>query len=458
MNWTDCISHNRTGKRNTTSSRTHYQRDFDRLIFSSSFRRLQNKTQVFPLPGNTFVHNRLTHSLEVASVGRSLGAIIGQQISNETADLEDQAKEFYKYDLSSVIAAGCLAHDLGNPSFGHSGEDAISNYFEENAEEKIGSGRLKAYFDEHEWSDLISFEGNANALHILTNNYTGKLDGGLSLTYSTLASILKYPTSSLDKDKSQKHLKKYGYLKKDIATFNQIAEQTSMVHQSTIEGRPQYYRHPFVYLVEAADDICYRIIDIEDAHRINILSTEEVTDIFMGIISDLAHDKMTIDKVKDTLHLIGDRNERISYLRAKTINALVMRATSLFAEHRHSILDGQWNNTLFDAIEADSKALVNAKMISIDKIYNHHSVIQVEITGYNVIYELLNTFVPLVIKEDLSSLERKVKLLIPHQYLMHSNSTYENVIGIVDFIAGMTDGYATEYYRKSKGIIIGTHQ
>ena len=209
MEWSKCYSEETIGRRRTSAGpRSHYQIDFDRLIFSSAFRRLQSKTQVFPLPGTSFVHNRLTHSLEVASVGRSLGAIVGNYLAeNELAKSDDKSQIFYKIELSNVISAGCLAHDVGNPAFGHSGEEAISHYFRENENEIIGERVLRSYFKGNEWSDLIQFEGNANALRILTQNYVGKGKGGLGLTVSTLASILKYPCESSARNRSFKHRK-----------------------------------------------------------------------------------------------------------------------------------------------------------------------------------------------------------------------------------------------------------
>ena len=280
MRWDNCYSNKRTGtKHKTLVPRTEYQRDFDRLIFASSFRRLQNKTQVFPLPGSTFVHNRLTHSLEVASVGRSLGSIVGNHIANTEIKSDDEESQlFYMIDLASVIAAACLAHDIGNPAFGHSGEKAISNYFIEHADTLIEGQSLRSFFNDSEWQDLVTFEGNANALRVLTHPYRDKPVTGMGLTYSTLASILKYPCEATAIDKKYKHRKKYGFFQTEKETFLDIAKELHM-HQE--EGdKVIYKRHPFVYLVEAADDICYRIIDMEDAQRLGIISKERTSDAF----------------------------------------------------------------------------------------------------------------------------------------------------------------------------------
>lgn len=197
MNLNQIYTSQRTGNHGATSaSRTDFQRDFDRIIFSSAFRRLQNKTQVFPLPGSVFVHNRLTHSLEVSSVGRSLGSVIGDFIvQNFEKELSEDSKNFYQHNLSNVIASACLCHDVGNPAFGHSGEDAIASYFERNEAD------LKQKFSEKEWADLVNFEGNANAIRVLTHQQSGKDLGGTQLTYTTLASIAKYPCEAIAKKK-----------------------------------------------------------------------------------------------------------------------------------------------------------------------------------------------------------------------------------------------------------------
>ena len=455
MNWNNCISSKRQGRQSVSNDRSHYQRDFDRIIFSSSFRRLQGKTQVFPLPGNTFVHNRLTHSLEVSSVGRSIGSIVGDYIASTEKKLTQLSKDFYQTQLSSVVASACLAHDLGNPPFGHSGEDAISNYFNQNSDKSIGDRSLKEYFDDHEWSDISHFEGNANALHIATKHYHGKSIEGMGLTYVTLASILKYPCSSIDSDKSFTHRKKYGYFKSDKNTFKAICESTSL-HPDFTSSHSSFKRHPFVYLVEAADDICYRIIDIEDAHRINIISSDEIESLFVDILNDIAPKELK--KVKSRLNTLEDENERIAYLRSKIIGFLIRLCANEFIENKDLIIQGNYLNSLYDVIEQKSQSLKKAKSLSIEKIYNNLSVVQLEITGYRVIYELLDTFIPAILKSTLSPIEKKFLQLVPAQYKASDGNAYQKVLNITDFIAGMTDGYATELYRKCNGIIIDNHR
>ncbi|MBD0276497.1 MAG: dNTP triphosphohydrolase [Flavisolibacter sp.] len=437
--------------------RSGFQRDFDRLIFSSAFRRLQNKTQVFPLPGTAFVHNRLTHSLEVASVGRSLGKITGENISASFKRTDEDAYEFYKYELANVIAAACLAHDIGNPAFGHSGERAISAYFVDHADEKIEGQPLSSYFSEQQWKDLTHFEGNANAVRVLTHSFRGRFKGGFGLTYTTIASILKYPCESVAMDKALKHRKKYGFFQTEKEVITEIASCLQMIRQS--EAPLIFKRHPFVYLVEAADDICYRIIDMEDAQRLGILSRDVVAESFINIIKAINRPDEDADKTYRYYKDITDKNEGIAFLRAKVINVLVLQAADLFSENGEAILNGSFNDTLIDTIEKECIPLQEAMCLSIERIYNHDTVMQIEIAGYNVMSELLQLFVPALLKEKLSHKEAKVLKLFPYQFteFEEKESKYEKVMSALDFLSGMTDTYATELYRRLKGIEIPSH-
>lgn len=458
MNWQNCISDQRTGSSSQkvdVGYRHNYQRDFDRLIFSSAFRRLQGKTQVFPLPGNTFVHNRLTHSLETSSVGRSLGEIVGNHIAENVDGLNDADREFYKYQLKSVIAAACLAHDVGNPAFGHSGEAAISNYFEKFADDIVEGKKLRDHCTEEEWSDLINFEGNANAIRILSRQYEGKSKGGLRLTYTTLASLLKYPCASNETNKKYKHRKKYGFFRSDQKMYDEIAANTNMIKDDRASSC--YFRHPFVYLTEAADDICYMVIDMEDAHRINILGRSQVEDSLLSIISEVKGQSEG-DNLREYCGKIGDDNESVSFLRAMTINTLVNRAAEIFIANMDDILGGKFASTLIDVISDDCPSLDKVIQLSVDKIYNHESVVEIEIAGYNVMSELLQMYIPTVLKSDRGTYENKVLRLMPDQYKTdNTHSSYEKIMLVLDHISGMTDGYATELYRKVKGIEISQH-
>lgn len=455
ITWNNCFSPSRYGiQKGKNDIRTEYERDWDRIIFSSAFRRLQNKTQVFPLPEEVFVHNRLTHSLEVASVGRSLGKIIGKKIAllEEIKD-DDTARPFYRNSLKNVIASACLAHDLGNPAFGHSGEEAISKYFKKRDTIKEEDIAFKKQFSTEEWKDLTTFEGNANALRILTFQQKGRVKGGFRLTYSTLGSILKYPCESVSSNKKILHRKKYGYFKIDEDVFLDIAKELNLV-KDKIESGISYKRHPFVFLVEAADDICYNIIDFEDAHRLGILSYKEVKNSFLKIIETNPKDDIEWVK-KQAKSLKDDPNESIAYLRAKAINTLIYKTADAFWENREGILDGDYDISLIDSIPELESIMKKIENVSIKKIYNAKKVVQLEIAGFRIMSALVEDFVTsaLTEKESRDKEQNKILGLLPKQFSFEeSSSPYEKVMHIIDFIAGMTDLYALKLYRKLRGI------
>ncbi len=441
----------RSNTNDTSDARSEYQRDYDRIIFSSAFRRLQNKTQVFPLPGSVFVHNRLTHSLEVSSVGRSMGNLVGTFIS-ENYKLTKESQEFYKYSIHDVISAACLCHDIGNPAFGHSGEDAIASYFDRHETD------LKQYFTEAEWADLINFEGNANAIRILTQQQNGKSEGGLRLTYSTLAAIAKYPCESVAKDKSQLHRKKFGFFQAQKEAFRTIAEKTNMILEQ--DSPIIYKRHPFVWLVEAADDICYSIIDVEDSQRLGIIDHDKCRKLFLNLVESL--DPSQIDKTKNTLKSISDKNDRIAYLRAKSINLLTQKSVEVYQNNFDQIVKGEFKTALLDVIKNETeqvtkRVLDEIQRFSIENIYNHRSVLEIENAGYNVMSELLSQFIPPILKDEKErkTFEKKALRLVPAQFLYEKGTKYQKVMGILDYVSGMTDNYATELYRRIKGIEIG---
>lgn len=448
MDLNTIFTNQRTGNNpRTKASRTDFQRDFDRIIFSSAFRRLQNKTQVFPLPGSVFVHNRLTHSLEVSSVGRSLGSIIGEFIHDHFIyDLNDDSQNFYLHNLGNVIAAACLCHDIGNPAFGHSGEDAIASYFDRNEVD------LKSKFNEKEWADLVNFEGNANAIRVLAQQQQGKDAGGTQLTLTTLASIAKYPCEAIAKKKGVLHRKKFGFFQNEKDIFLQIASGTNLISES--QDPYIFKRHPFVWLVEAADDICYNIIDMEDAHRLGIVSTADCKNLFYELVKSETDD---ISRVKRKLDSISNENEKISYLRAKVINALINKSVELYKANLSLLFDGNLDKGLLDIYKSENKTLQDIEQFSIEKIYNHRAVVEIENAGYNVMYELLDHFIPSILKssEARKSYDKKALKLLPKQFFYEDGSDYQKVLGVVDFVSGMTDNYATDLYRKIKGIDIG---
>jgi dGTPase len=442
MNWNQLISTTRLGQEELSETdnkrnRTQFQRDYDRIIFSSPFRRMQNKTQVFPLPGSVFVHNRLTHSLEVASVGRSLGNMFVDKAENEKIDVENPLFQ----EIGSVVSAACLAHDMGNPPFGHSGEDAIAQFFKKSTDPK-----LKNELSEAQWRDFVQFDGNANAFRLLSHQFNGRRAGGFALTYTTLASIVKYPYESLLTEKP-----KFGFFQSEKEIFEGIAHELGL---SQINEFPaKYIRHPLVFLVEAADDICYQLMDLEDAHKLKIHTFEQTSSLMMQFFDPQAEQKQ-IGRMKETLKLVADPNEQIAYLRASVIGKLVKQCVDVFWEKQDDILSGTYQNALIDHIPPVSLgAIQEIKKTSIRDIYNSRSVIEIEISGYQIIGTLLEVFIEAILnpKEDFS---KKLLQLIPDQYGGNHVSTYEKVQAIVDFVSGMTDLYALDLYRKIKGINI----
>jgi dGTPase len=441
MKWEKLLSAKRWGSEDKynpdpAEARSEFQRDYDRLIFSSPFRRLQNKTQVFPLPGSVFVHNRLTHSLEVASVGKSLGRIFYNKLKSDDPDIDDKLPLIS--EIGNIVSAACLAHDLGNPAFGHSGEAAISHYFTDDAGLKY-----KNTVTEAQWTDLIHFEGNANAFRILTHPYAGKGYGSFALTYSTLASIAKYPCESLaGHNKSQIHTKKYGFFQSEQLGFRKIADdlELDMVTDSPLV----YKRHPLVYLVEAADDICYNIIDLEDAHRLKILSYQEVETLLLRLCND--------PKMPARLADIDDDDAKISLLRAKSINTLIGACSDLFYKEQKTILEGNFNLSLIDGIAEPYRTVMkDIAKISVSKIYNYSSVVQIEVAGYKVMGGLLEEFIPAYLNNN-SHYTRKLVDLIPKQFITSKTDEYSKIQTVLDFVSGMTDLYAVELFRKIKGI------
>lgn len=450
--WLKCFSDQRFGSSRTKKIvRSQYERDYDRIIFSSAFRRLQNKTQVFPLPKHIFVHNRLTHSLEVASVGRSLGKIAGKYISELPGISEnDIARGFYRNHLKNVIASAALAHDLGNPAFGHSGEEAISKYFIEKEDSE-----LKKLFNKEEWKDLTNFEGNANALRILTKQSRGRLEGGFRLTYTTLASILKYPCSSIQSQgkKGPLHLKKYGYFQTEKDVINKVAKATKMIPD--LDNKGAYFRHPFVYLVEAADDICYNIIDFEDAHRLKILSTVETSSTFLKILKLNKNKKIYDDIVKTCKLLKDDPNEQIAYLRAKSIHFLIMETSKEFTNNLEEISQGKYQGSLYENLKELSPILKQIEKVSYSKIYNFHSVAKIELAGFQIMSTLVEKFVEAALTPEKDRIKRHKKILelLPNQHSFKEDDTpYIKAMSIIDYISGMTDLYALELYNNITGI------
>lgn len=437
MNWRQLISNKRFGLEDLHETRkddrTEFQRDYDRLIFSAPFRRLQNKTQVFPLPGSIFVHNRLTHSLEVSCVGRSLGSTIAIQLLAKHPELADT----HISEIGAIVSAACLAHDLGNPPFGHSGERAISTYFSE------GKGlTLKEHLSSMEWEDLTHFEGNANAFRLLTHQFEGRRKGGFVMTYSTLASIVKYPYSSQLAGKKSK----FGFFTTEENDYQKIADELGIIRTSKEGEASKYVRHPLVYLVEAADDICYQMMDIEDAHKLKLLTTRETIELFESFF-----DEKKKNRAKDIYKIVTDTNEQIAYLRASVIGILVNECARVFIENEESILNGTFEGALIKHIgDPYREAYNHCSEVAIHKIYRSRDVLDIELAGFHVISTLLDLMIDAVLSPEKAYSQLLINR-VSSQYDIHSKTLYGRIQAVLDYISGMTDVYALDLYRKIKG-------
>ncbi|MCD8287316.1 MAG: dNTP triphosphohydrolase [Porphyromonadaceae bacterium] len=438
MSWDRLLSAKRFGLERYHDAhqhtRTDFQRDYDRLVFSSPFRRLQNKTQVF-LPGSVFVHNRLTHSLEVSCVGRSLGndisAVLGEKYREEPWSYKFQG-------MGAIVAAACLAHDLGNPPFGHSGERAIATYFSEGNGQKL---RESLSLQEKQWKDLIHFEGNANAFRLLTHRFKGRREGGFVMTYSTLASIVKYPYESiLAAEKG-----KLGFFTSECDDFIRIADELSMLRIP--DNGVRYCRHPLVYLVEAADDICYQIMDIEDAHKLKILTTDHIEELFLAFFTDERR-----RRIEENLRIVSDLNEQVAYLRSCVIGKLVEECSQAFIALEDQLLHGTLQGSLIEQIsEVPRKAYEECSRVAYQKIYKTSDVLDIELAGNCIITLLLDKLIDAVLHPE-KAYSQLLLNKVPSQYEMQSDDVFTRIQAVIDYISGMTDIYALELYRKITGM------
>ena len=440
MNWQQLISNKRLGQEHRHperhDDRSEFKRDYDRLIFSAPFRRMQNKTQVFPLPGSIFVHNRLTHSLEVASVGMSLGNDVARELKLRHPELAGTLFE----EIGTIVSTACLAHDMGNPPFGHSGEKAIQAFFREGKGGEL-RGRLRPEF----WDNLTHFEGNANAFRLLAHRFHGRREGGFVMTYSTLASIVKYPYSSLAAGEKGK----FGFFCFEEPYYRRIADDLGLLRLSA-DGAPlRYARHPLVYLVEAADDICYEIMDIEDAHKLRILSYGETKDLLLGFFGDEQQRKI-MRRIDD--EGITDDNEKIVYMRACAIGLLESECARAFVEHEQDILEGRLEGCLIDhAAPAVRDAYRNCSAVSFRRIYNSKPVLDVELSGYKIMETLMESLIEAAVSPEKFHSEQ-LRKRFSNQYDINSADFETRVMAVIDFISGMTDIFALDIYQKIQGI------
>ena len=444
MNWEQLLSLKRQGDTSKRlrieqdDTRLGFEVDYDRIIFSAAFRSLQDKTQVIPLSKTDFVHTRLTHSLEVSVVGRSLGRLVGKKIIEKYPYLQD-VHGFHMNDFGAIVAAASLAHDIGNPPFGHSGEKAIGEYF------SIGKGKkYQEYLSPKQWQDLIDFEGNANGFSVMTSSRPG-IEGGLRISYATLGAFMKYPKESLPKKPTRNIAdKKYGFFQADAAFFKEAAQDMGLIANKSGDDIG-FERHPLAYLVEAADDICYTIIDFEDGINLGLVSE----DFALEYLIKLVKDSINTSKYKT----LETKEDRISYLRALAISSLINDAVKVFIANEEAILKGQFPFALMD------KSKYKAQMddiikISIANIYQSREVIEKELVGYQIIQTLLDKFITAYDNKfngTASNYDKLILKLLPEKHHLEKENLYDRLLHICHYVSLLTDGNALELYETING-------
>ena len=440
MKWEQLLSLKRQGdtskrlRKEQDDTRLGFEVDYDRIIFSAAFRSLQDKTQVIPLSKTDFVHTRLTHSLEVSVVGRSIGRLVGKKIIEKYPYLQE-IHGFQMNDFGAIVAAASLAHDIGNPPFGHSGEKAIGEYFSN------GNGQKhQADLTKKEWQDLIDFEGNANGFSVLTSSRPGN-EGSLRISYATLGAYMKYPKESLPKKPTTDIAdKKYGFFQSDVPFFKEVASELGMISNKT-GNDVGFERHPLAYLVEAADDICYTIIDFEDGMNLGLVSEDYALEYLIKLVKD------SIDTNK--YNTLTTKEDRISYLRALAIGSLINDAVKVFIENEAAILEGKFPFALTD------KSKYKAQMddiikLSVKNIYQSREVIEKELTGYQIINTLLDKFITAFNNDfdgKASNFDKLVMQLLPEKFKVEKDNLYDRLLHICHFISLLTDGNAYILYN-----------
>ncbi|MDC7994765.1 deoxyguanosinetriphosphate triphosphohydrolase [Altibacter sp. HG106] len=445
MQWEQLLSLKRQGDANKRlrieqdETRLGFEVDYDRIIFSSSFRSLQDKTQVIPLSKTSFVHTRLTHSLEVSVVGRSLGRATGTAILERHPHLVSTLG--YRFnDFGAIVAAASLAHDIGNPPFGHSGEKAIGDFF------RNGNGRrFKEQLSDAEYQDLVAFEGNANGFKMLTETKHG-VQGGLRLSYATLGAFMKYPKPSLPV-KPTNHIadKKFGVFQCDRSFFEEVVQELGLLSRHA-ESPHGYARHPLTYLVEAADDICYTIIDFEDGINLGLIEEEFALEYLIKLVQD----RIQTDKY----HALTKASDRLAYLRSLAVHTLIQEAVRVFIENEESILSGTFSEALLD--RSSYKAQIDDIIkISVEKVYQSKEVIDKEIAGYKMLTEILDAYTTAFEQYHLGTDRHYDRLLLQNfqEDLNQDDTVYEYLMKCCDFVARLTDGNALQLYRRLNGAL-----
>jgi len=447
MQWRKLLSRHRLGSQQAVSAhntRTDFQRDFDRIVFSSAFRRMQDKTQVFPLSRVDYIRTRLTHSLEASSIGRSLGTQVGEEVI-----ARHQLEDFQASDFGDICAAACLGHDIGNPPFGHSGEDAFRSWA---TTADYGQRRVSVLSDS-EKEDFTRFEGNAQGFRILTRLQNPDNPGGLQLTCATLAAFTKYPRESClgGSQFSGVSAKKQGFVAEDREAFRTVAEEVGLIRRD--ETRAIWHRHPLAFLVEAADDISYRVIDIEDGFRLGYFTLDEVMGFYLPLLADPG-------ALEGRLRRVSDDKGKVEFLRAKVINEAISQAMGCFLDNEQDILSGRFDEPLLQQFPKrnEMEQLITSAR---ERIYQAGEVVEIQTAGFQVIGELLERFIQVLddIAENGDSATARSQMtcrLISEQFIgpdrVPSPQVYTRLLRLTDYVAGMTDSYAVSLYKKITGI------
>ncbi len=439
MQWERLLSLKRQGDTNKRlrkeqdETRLGFEVDYDRIIFSSAFRSLQDKTQVIPLSKTDFVHTRLTHSLEVAVVGRSLGRQVGKQLLEKYPHLSEM--HGYQFnDFGAIVAAAALAHDIGNPPFGHSGEKAIGDYF------KNGNGkRFASELTDKEYQDVCAFEGNANGFKILTESMPGAT-GGLRLSYATLGAFMKYPKESLPV-KPTKHIadKKFGFFQSEKQAFQDVADELGLI-QTRNGADISYARHPLTFLVEAADDICYTIIDFEDGINLGLISEDYALEYMVKLVPNINTKKY---------HELTTKAARVGYLRALAIGTLIEEAVTIFMDNEEAILKGAFAKALLDKSKYEAQ-IEDILKISVSNIYQSQEVVEKEIAGYEILSTLLDRRCK-AINNSLTHYDKLVLKLFEDSD-QEELSLYEELMKVCYNVSVMTDSKSLRIFQKLKGL------
>ncbi|MBE7636478.1 deoxyguanosinetriphosphate triphosphohydrolase [Sneathiella sp. P13V-1] len=442
MDWNKLLSTKRYGQdflEPISDSRSPFHKDQDRIVFSSAFRRLQDKTQVHSMAESDYVRTRLTHSMEVASVGRSLGANAGQVI----IDRHMKNTDFSAAEFGHIVSAACLAHDIGNPPFGHFGEETIRHWFKTGP---LAKGYLNN-LTETQKQDFLKFEGNAQGFRILTRLQNWRNDGGLRLTYATLGTFMKYPRVSsianpLARDQAAK---KFGVMQSEAEFFREIAAEIGLIRR----GHEDYWcRHPLTYLVEAADDICYLVVDIEDGFKLGRLEFTETEELMLEILGTPPARYGELE----------DKSEKISYLRAKCIGHLIGEISEIFADHENQILSGTYKGDLLHHSRSAS-VFEQIEELCRNSIFNHRERVEAELRGSEIITCLLDAFYTAnheweaYLKEKAAPAPRSQ--VIMNLFPENRNTLkgrYNWLLDITDFVSGMTDSFAVKQFKDLKGL------